>query len=111
MFVYKSCNILFSLTIFIEIVCNTILCYLTLHLILASKNNNSYLSLYSSSLFVFDFLIVIIIVEVLFTNFDIVYTIDFSIALLILFCIFIELSLIFSSTIRYFFLIFAFKIV
>jgi len=110
-FVCKSCNILSSLTIFIRIVYNTTLYYLILRLILVSRNSNFYLSLYSSNLFAFDFLIVVITIEVFFTNFNIVYTIDFSIVLLLLFCVFIELSLVYFSTIRYLLFIPAFEIV
>ncbi len=97
-FVYRSCNILSSLTISTEIVCNTALYYLILHLIIALDNSNSYLSLYSSNLFVFDFLIIIIIVEVSFIDVNIIYRINFSIALLILFGLFIEFLFIYSST-------------
>ncbi len=79
----KFCNILSSLIIFIEIVYNTTLCYVILYLIVVSKNSTFYLSLYSSSLFVFNFLIVVIIVEASFIDFNIIYTMNFSIVLLI----------------------------
>ncbi len=74
-------------------------------------NSNSYLFLYSSSLFVFEFSIIVIIVGMSFTDFDIVYTINFLIALLILSYIFIEVLSIYSSTIKYVSLIFLNKIV
>jgi hypothetical protein len=111
MFVCKSCDIFSSLTIFIEIVYSTTLCYLILRLIVIFDNNNFYLFLYFSSLFAFNFLTIIIIVDVLFIDFNIVYIIDFSIVLLMLSCIFIKLLFVYFFTIRYLFFIFAFKIV
>ncbi len=110
-FVRKFCSVLSSFTTFIEIVCNTTLCYLISHLIITFKNSNSYLSLHSSSSFTFNFSIVIIIVEMLFIDFNIVYTIGFSIALLMLSCVFIELSFVCFSIIRRLSLMFVFEIV
>jgi hypothetical protein len=111
MLLRKSCSVFSSLIIFIEIVCNITLYYLISRLIIALKNSNSYLSLHSSSLCAFNFLIVIIIVEVLFANFNTVYIINFLIALLIMLCVFIKFSLVCLSTIRYLSLILVSKIV
>jgi len=79
--------------------CNTTLCYLILRFIVTPKSSNSYLFLHFSSSFVFNFSIVIIIVNMFLIDFAIVHTIAFSIALLILLRIFIKLSLMCLSTI------------
>jgi len=106
----KSCSVLLFFIIFLEIVCNITLCYLILRFIVALENDNFYLSLYSSSSFAFNFLIVIIIVDILLIDFAIVHIIAFFIALLILLRVFIELLLIYSFTIICLFLILAFRI-
>jgi len=61
-------------------------------------------------LFVFDFSIVIIIINILLIDFAIIYIIAFSIALLILLQVFIKLLLVYFFTIIYLSFIFAFKI-
>jgi len=111
MFVRKSCNVLFFFITFIEIVYSTTLYYLTSRLIMTLENSDSHLSLHSSNSFAFDFSIVIIIVEMLFTNFDTMHTIDFLITLLILLRVLIELPSMCSSTIRRLSFMFIFKIV
>lgn len=72
MFVCKPCDIFSFLTIFIETVYSTTLCYSILRLIVIFDNNNFYfyLFLYFSSLFAFNFLTIIIIVDVLFIDFN-----------------------------------------
>jgi len=107
----KSCSVFSPLITFIEIVYNITLYYLISCLIIVFKNSDSYLSLHSSSLFVFNFLIVIIIIKMLFANFNIVYIINFLIALLILLRIFIKFSLVYLSTIRHLSLMLVFKTV
>ena len=107
----KSCSIFSSFIIFIEIVCNVTLYNLIFCLIITSWNSNYYLSLHFSNLFAFNFLIVIIIIEVFFIDFDIVHTINFLIALLILLYILIEFLLVYFSIIRHFSLMLVFKIV
>jgi len=89
--------VLLIFTLSIKIVYNIILCYLILHFIITLKNNSFYFSIYSSSLFVFNFSIIIIIINILLIDFATIYTIAFSIALLILLRVFIKLSLFFYN--------------